>query len=576
MSKKIIDDSKAISRRNFIKTSVVLGGLSSVAILGGESFMTSAASGFERSGFRTKEQFDTIISNGLVYCGDGKAPLKADLGLKDGKISAIGKLGKSCREFIDAKGQAVSPGFIDIHTHTDTNLLEAPLGDSRLFQGVTSDIAGNCGGSPFPYSDAEYEAGKNTKPFGYPFWKNVDGFYDALRKNTIGINFKSYTGQGTLRHVVVGDNNVPCTPDQLKQMCYLLDQQIEMGSIGLSFGLEYTPGSYGSREEFVELLKVVAKNNALYAIHMRNEDDRVEEAITEAIGLARDSGARLEISHLKAQNEANWGKVPNMLKLIDDAVAGGMDICFDRYPYTAFSTGMTSFIPLNERQGSDAEILERLKDPVKSKAIGEYALSRIKRLGGPHCVLVAACFTPGNEKYSGKFIDECCTLSGMDVWPMIQYLLVSEKLGVQIAGFAMKESNLRAILNHPLAMVASDGSVYSPNGRLGTEMPHPRSYGTFPNYLGKYVRDEKFCDLQTAIYKCTGLPAHQLRLKNRGLLEVGYAADVVVFNTATIADIATYAKPHQFPRGIEHVFVNGAHEISGGKYTGCKLAGVIL
>ena len=570
------NNSKNISRRLFIEKTLAAGG---AAFFAGTGIAAAAEnlSGFKNfSGFTAKEQFDAIIANGLVYSGDGKAPIKADVGIAGGRITAIGELGENCKEYVDASGMAVSPGFIDIHSHTDTNLFLAPLGDSKIHQGITTDVGGNCGYSPFPVSDAEYVAKKNTLRHGFPFWQNIDGFYNALRKKTIGINYMSYTGQGDIRNAVVGSHNVACTQDQLKKMCEILETQMEMGSVGLSFGLEYAPGCYGSREEFIALLNVVAKYDGIFAIHMRNEDDRVEEAIAEAIDLAKITGTRLEISHLKAQNKNNWDKVPNMLKLIDAAAAEGLDIHFDRYPYTAFSTGMTSFIPLNERQGSDKEILDRLADPLMSKKIGDYALSRVKRLGGPHCVLVASCFTPGNEKYSGKFIDECCAISGLDVWPMIKHLLVSERLGVQMAGFAMKEENLRLILNHPLAMVITDGSVYSPEGELGKESPHPRSYGAFTNYLGKYVREKKFCDMQTAIYKCTGLPAHQLHLKERGLLVKGYAADVVVFNPDTVADAATYANPHQFSKGIEHVFVNGTHEISGGKYTGSKLAGEVL
>lgn len=571
MEKKLIDNSKEISRRNFLKTTIAAAGAMAIHHYG-------FAKAPEAQGFTTRERFDTILSNGIVYDGTGNAPFKGGIGLQDGKITAIGHdLGRSCGEYIDVKGCAISPGFIDIHGHTDTNLLECPFGDSKIFQGITSDIGGNCGGSPFPFSEATYMRRKNELRFGYPFWKDIDGFYDALRKNTMGLNYNSFVGHGELRDIAVGDYDVPATPEQLKLMCNILETQLEMGAVGLSFGLEYTPGSYGRTEEFIALLKVVAKHDKLYAIHMRNEDDRVEEAIIEAINLAKASGARLEISHLKAQNQNNWHKVPNMLKLIHEAEKEGVDIHFDRYPYTAFHTGLDCFIPLQQRQGSTDEILARLNNPVEEKIIKEYALGRVKRLGGPHCVLIAACFAPGNEKYTGKFLDECCEISGMDIWPTVKYLLESEKLNVNMAGFAMKEDNLRAILGDPLAMVITDGSVYSPEGRLGKEAPHPRSYGTYPNYLGKYVRDKHFCDLQTAIAKCTSLPARQLKLKDRGLLKVGYQGDVVVFDPATIADRSTYAQPHQFPQGIEHVFVNGSHEIANGRRVeNCRLAGVIL
>ena len=562
-----MENDKKMSRRGFLKTSVSAGALAGAASLLGGGFIASCT---------TREQFDTIITNGIVYCGDGKAPIKGDIGIKEGKIAAIGKIGKSCDKLIDAKGLAVSPGFIDIHTHTDTNLLQAPLGDSRIYQGVTTDIGGNCGDSPFPYSDAYYESRKGDMRYGFPFWQDIDGFYNALREKKIGINYKSYTGQGQLRSAVVGDKNVKATKEDIAKMCAILDKELEMGSLGLSCGLEYAPGSYASDEEIIELCKVVAKHNGLFAIHMRNEDDHVEEAIKEALDIARKSGARLEISHLKAQNEPNWHKGPNMIKLIEDARSSGVDVTFDRYPYIAFSTGLTTFIPLELRDGSNADILKRLNNKATSDKIGAYAESRVKRLGGAQNVLIAACFNPENSAYSGKNIAQCCEISGMEVWPMIRHLLISENLGVQMSCFAMTEDNVRMFLSHKLGMPASDGSVYSPQGPLSTEIPHPRSYGTFQRFFGKYVREDKICDLATGIYKCTALPASRIGLKDRGLIAVNYAADIVVFNPDTIIDTADYSNPHQLGKGIEHVIVNGQHTIENGVYNGCELKGCVL
>ncbi|MEG1483838.1 MAG: D-aminoacylase [Bacteroidales bacterium] len=572
---KSIEGNKQLTRRDFLKTSAIAAGAFGAAAIGG-----SAIAGFF-TGCTSKEHFDTIISNGVIYCGDGKNPIKGAIGIINGKIKAIGNLGsinnlaENCKKVIDAKGLAVSPGFIDIHSHTDTNLFEAPLGDSRIFQGITSDIGGNCGDSPFPYSDEYYATKVDSKRFGAPFWQDIDGFYEALRKQKIGINYKSYTGQGQLRSAVVGNNNVPYTQGQLNKMCNILEKEMEMGSVGLSCGLEYAPGSYATNKEIEELCKVVAKHNGLFAIHMRNEDDKVEESVAEAISIARNTGVRLQISHLKAQNAANWHKAPALIKQIEDAKALGVDIAFDRYPYIAFSTGLTSFIPLNDRQGSNEEVLARLRNNIKAAEIGEYAISRINRLGGPQNVLIAACSAPQNSIYSGKNIEECSKLSGLKTWPIIRELLISENLGVQIVGFAMKEENVQLFLTHPLGMPASDGSVYSPKGPLGNEMPHPRSYGTFPRFFGKYVREDKICDLQTAVYKCTALPASRINLKERGLLKQGYAADIVIFNPTTIIDVATFNNPHQFPNGIEHVLVNGNHTIERGKFIG-ELSGVVL
>ncbi|MHC1690485.1 MAG: amidohydrolase family protein [Bacteroidales bacterium] len=535
-----------ISRRGFIKSSLLAG----------------AALGFGFDGLaniRVNNRFDTIIKNGVIYSGNLREPVRGDLGIKNGKISAIGDLGESADVTVDAGGKAVSPGFIDIHTHTDSNLFDAPLGDSKIYQGVTLDIGGNCGDSPFPSKK----------------WESAGKFFDDLRSEGRGINYGSFLGQGSLRSRFVGDNNVPATADQLKEMKRYIDEQMEMGATGISCGLEYTPGSYADEKEITELCKVVAKHNGLFAIHMRNEDDRVEAALDEAIRIATGAGVKLQVSHLKAQNAANWHKAPDLLKRIEKAQKAGLNIAFDRYPYIAFSTGMSTFIPINDRQGTTEEVVARLRDTEQSKKIGDYAKSRIERLGGPKNVVVTSCRQPQNKRFIGLNVEECAKLTSMNSWEFIRELLIEENANIDIIGFAMREENVKLFLSHPLGMPASDGSVYSPVGRLGESMPHPRSYGTFPRFFGKYCRDEKLMSLSEAVQKATALPASRLGLRKRGLLEIGYHADVVVFDSEKIIDTATFASPHQFAKGIEHVFVNGIYTIKEGKPTG-KLGGVIL
>ena len=552
-----------MNRRDFLKTSV----------LGAAALGFTGVTGCKVT---SRHSFDAIIKNGVIHAGDGKAPIQGDIAIRDGKIAAIGKdLGTNAGTVIDANGLVVSPGFIDIHTHTDTNLFDAPKGDSRIFQGITSEVGGNCGYCPFVYSDEAWEGRKDRPRHGGPAWRDIDGFYQRLTENKIGINYSSLVGHGDVREAVVGPYNVKTSEEDLKKMGEILDRQLEMGAIGLSYGLEYAPGCYCDTREMVEMNKVVKKHNALYTIHMRNEDDHVLEAMDEAIEAARQSGARLEISHLKAQNPANFDKIDEMLGKIDKARAEGIDIAFDRYPYTAFSTGFTSFIPIELRDGTSEDIYRRLNDKAACEKIKKYAYSRLERFGGPQQVVVAGCNDPANAVYAGKNLAECCKISGMNEWEMIRYLLISEKLEVNQATFAMKEENLKKIYAHPLSMPASDGSVYSPEGPLGKELPHPRSYGTFPRFFEKFVREDKVLDLPTAIWKCTGLPASRIKLKERGLLVPGYAADITVFDPETIADRSTYAQPHQFPAGIAHVFVNGVHTIKEGAHTGA-LPGIIL
>ena len=555
-----------LSRRKFIQASVSAGALFGLGVTKPLSAM--------RAKVRGASSFDLLIKNGLIFTGDGRMPISGDLGIKDGKIAAIGDLGDTADQVVDATGRAVSPGFIDIHSHTDTNLFTIPAGDSKLFQGVTTDVGGNCGGSPFPYSDAEYAQQKEQMRFGHPFWQHVDGFYEALEKNKIGINYASFTGQGRLRSLAVGENAIAATPDQMKQMKDILAKQMELGCMGMSSGLTYTPGAYASNDEITELCKVVADYNGLFCIHMRSEGDQVEESLRDTIDISRRSGVRLQISHLKTMYADNWHKMPLLLKMIDEAAASGVDVAFDRYPYIASSTGLSGFVPLQERQGRRDEIIARLKDPQKVKEIARFSACRIDKVGGPQNVVIISSRQEENAKYIGKTLQECSELSGLEVSEFIRQLLISENMNVSYIGFSMSEENLKLLYTHPLAMVGSDGSVNTPSTDSNS-LPHPRSYGTFTRFLGTYTREQKVVDLQTAIYKMSALPASRLRLKDRGLLIPGYRADIVIFDPETVCELSTYSQPHQFNKGIEHVFVNGVWTLKNALYTGA-LAGTVI
>ena len=554
-----------LSRRKFIHSSALAGVTIGLGIANPYRMQARA---------KGASSFDILIKNGLIFTGDGRAPIPGDLGIKDGKIAAIGNLGDTADQLVDAAGHAVCPGFIDIHSHTDTNLFTFPAGDSKLFQGVTTDVGGNCGSSPFPYSDADFARQKGQMRFGYPYWQHIDGFYESLEKNRIGINYASFTGQGRLRAVAIGENPAVATPDQIKLMKEFLTKQMELGSMGMSCGLTYIPGIYSSNDEITELCKVVAEFDGLFCIHMRSEGDQVEESLRETIDIARNSGVRLQISHLKTMYADNWSKMPLLLKMIDEAVASGVDVAFDRYPYIASSTGFSGFIPLQARQGSLAEVVARLNDPEKALEIDRFSASRIEKMGGPQNVLIVSSKKEENAKYIGKNLQECSELSELTVPEFIRYLLASENMSVSYIGFSMSEDNLRLLYTHSLAMLGSDGSVLSPSTTSNSQ-PHPRSYGTFTRFLGTYVREQKVVDLQKAIYKMTALPASRLRLKDRGLLIPGYRADVVVFDPETVCELSTYAQPHQFNKGIEHVFVNGVWTVKHTRYTGA-LAGSVI
>lgn len=549
-----------ITRRDFVKT----GSVVALGVLVGCS---------------VNNRFDIIIQNGLVFDGSGVPGNKTDLGIKGDKISAIADLSTATADLIiDARGLAVSPGFIDIHTHTDTGLLVNPNAESKIHQGVTTEVSGNCGASPFPLNDEDFEEfDKNLfERYGiHVTWRDITGFLNALEEKQISFNYATLTGHGDLRSYVVGKNDVEPTAEQLKQMKETLFRSMENGSFGLSTGLEYAPGSYAKTDELIELCRTVAKQNGIYATHIRNEDDRVEEAVEEAIRICREANVSTEISHLKACNKNNWHKVDHLLEMVQNATNSGMPVNADRYPYIAYGTGLTVFLPLWSRQGNTDEILARLQDMELIPKIRQHAENRGKRIGGWDRVVISFCFSDKNKILEGKSIQDCTEITGKEPFEFIRDILVEERNRVSIVGFAMDEDNLKKVLSAPHIMVGSDGSAVSPIGKLSEGKPHPRYYGTFPRVLGKYCREEKIFNLATALKKMTSMPADKLGLKNRGYIKKGYFADITIFNPETVIDNATFLNPHQFPTGIEYVIVNGSVTVKNGEHTG-KRAGEIL
>ncbi len=551
--------SQKINRREFIKTGMtVTAGL--------------------MVGCSLRNRFDIIIKNGLVTDGSGSGFLKSDIGIKGDKISAIADLGPATADHvIDAAGLVVCPGFIDIHTHTDTELLVNPNAESKIHQGITTEVSGNCGYAPFPLNDNDFgELEEELSKKGYHVtWRDISGFLQALENRKISLNYVTLTGHGMLRSYVVGRNDVVPTSQQMDKMKQLLDETLQKGSFGLSTGLEYAPGSYAKTKELIELSRVVTKRGGIYATHMRNEDDRVEEAVQEALDICRQAEVSLQISHLKACNRNNWSKVDHLLEMIRAASDEGLPVHADRYPYDAWSTGLSALLPLWAREGETREMLARLSDPRQSADIEAYAEKRSTNIGGWDRLVINSCFSEENKRYEGKSISECSQITGLSPFEFIKKLMVEEKSRVNIMGFAMDEGNLKKVLSSPLVMVGSDGSAVAPYGKLAEGKPHPRYYGTFPRVLGRYSREEKVFALETAVRKMTSMPAKKLGLKQRGILEKNYYADIVVFNPETVMDRATYLEPHQYPTGIEYVIVNGRITIRKGEHTG-EHAGKVL
>lgn len=524
------------------------------------------------------DKLDLLITGGLIYDGSGQPAMIGDLGIKDGKIVARGDLkNKSATRKIDATNFVVAPGFIDFHSHSDEELLLGAEAQSKIRQGVTTEIIGQDGGSVAPLTEKMRAKWNESLKASYGVeadWHDFAGYFQHLEKGGIITNVASMVGQGSLREYVVGEDNRLATPEEIAQMQTLAREAFRQGAYGISSGLEYTPGSFASTEEIIAVCKAM-NGRGIYSTHMRNEDDAVLDAVDEAIRIARESGVALNISHLKAQNPKNWQKVPSILDKLDQARAAGTQVTCDRYPYIAYNTGLSSLFPLWSREGGSEKFIARLQDPALQDRLRQGAAGKVTNLGGWQTVMIASLSkNPEREKYEGKNLAEL-SQDGTDPFKLLIELVIKEEGGGSMVGFGMSEEELAGVLKYPQAMVASDGSALAISGKLRFGNPHPRSFGTFPRVLGKYAREEKLFNLAEAIRKMTSLPASALGLKNRGTLQVGNYADVVIFSAEQVIDLAQWTAPQQYPAGIQYVVVNGEVVIERGEFNG-KLAGKVL
>lgn len=556
-----------LSRRDFIKNSSRIAG---IGFLGGS---------FLLKGCQTKQDFDLVIKNGLIYDGLGSSPILADIGIQGNTIGKIGIIpsGKGKR-VIDANGFSISPGFIDAHDHTDCGLLVNPKAESAVRQGITTLVSGNCGSSPFPIAEEIYEEFKENLKETYQIqldWIDLKGFFSRLEQTGTALNYATLVGQGTIRGAVVGFNDRAAKPDELEKMKSLVQENIKDGAIGLSSGLEYAPGSYASKEEMIELCQVVSRMKGVYASHMRSEGDYLIESLDETVEVGRRTGVRLQISHFKAAYPRNWHKLDAAFSKLEQAQQEGISIFCDRYPYTAGSTGLNFYFPLWARQGTTEEFITRLKDPTLESRIRAHVRSQEEKIGAWDKVFITSVLTDKNQKFQGKNILQAAQESRKEPFEFMRDILIEEKNQVGMVVFMMDEENLKRVLSHPLVGIGCDGSAIAPYGLLGGGKPHPRSYGTFPRVLGKYIREEKILTTEEMIKKMTSIPAERFGFSGRGKLQTGYFADLVIFDEEKIIDKATYEEPHQYPVGIEYVLVNGQMVVESGNHTGL-LPGKIL
>ncbi len=503
--------------------------------------------------------FDLIITGGKVISGTGGPWFWADVGIDRGRIVAVGHLeGRDARQVIDARGRMVSPGFIDIHSHSDTNLLINPGAESKIRQGVTTEVIGQCGNSAAPTQPERIAEMKKQLADSCNMqdltWSSMEDYLALLESLGTAVNCMALVGHGNIRRMVVGEEDRQPTSDELQRMGGMLRESMEAGAAGMSSGLIYPPGVYCDTPELSELAEVLGEYGGIYFTHIRNEGERQEQSLEEAIEIGKAGGCPVQVSHLKLVGESNWGQATRALEQLERARCEGLDIAADQYPYIATATGLTASLPAWAHDGGREAMLSRLRDADQRRALKE-------DMPGPDegwdRLMVSRAASEANEECEGMSIADIADHRGLDPRDAVFNLLLEEEGNVGSVRFGLSEDDVREIMVHPLVMVGSDGSALSPRGMLGRGKPHPRSYGTFPRVLGKYAREEAIMPLELAVAKMTSRPAARLGLWDRGLLSPGFWADVVVFDPETVRDGATFTDPHRFPLGIDYVLVNG-------------------
>ena len=525
---------------------------------------------------------DVKIEGGTVIDGTGRGGSRTDIGVRDEAIVAVGDLSReNAGRTLNASGRVVAPGFIDMHSHSDWRLWGNRRAESKIRQGVTTEVVGNCGFSPAPTSVEfldEMRAFALFIPSGMDFsWRSVGDYLRAFDRDGTALNVVQLVGHGTLRVAAMGFARREPTAAELKTMQRLMTDAMNDGAWGLSTGLIYAPGSFATTDEIVTIAKSAARYRGFYASHIRGEGATLLDAVREAIEVGRQAQIPVQISHVKAAGRPHWGKVAEALTLIDAARAEGLDVMGDAYPYTASSTSLRTALPDWALEGGVSAMLERLqssdaRERIRKDMERPGGHSIMDRMGWEN-VMIAWC--PKRKDAEGKRVSQIAAERRLNPIDAVFELLRDADGVASMILFQLDEGDFRRAITHPAVMVGSDGSSLSISGEMSTGKPHPRSYGTFPRVLGHYARDERVLSLAEAVHKMTGLPARRLGLRDRGEIRPGAKADLVVFDAKRVADQATYEDPHRYPVGIEHVLVNGRFVIKDGEHTG-SLPGRVL
>jgi N-acyl-D-amino-acid deacylase len=527
--------------------------------------------------------FDLVITNGHIIDGTGSPWYSGDIGIRDGKVAAIGNLSDAPRKrTIDAAGKVVAPGFIDMLGQSELTIMVDPRLPSKIFQGITTEITGE-GSSIAPLNDAIIQSDRD----GYahynitPDWRTFRQYFARLEKQGIGINVADYVGATQVRRLVIGDNDKQPTPEQLDQMKALVRDAMKDGTIGVSTSLEYAPAPYAKTAELIALAAEGGKFGGIYSTHMRNESDSVLDAIDEALRIGHEAHVPVEIWHIKVAGKNNWGRMPEVVAKINAARAAGSDVTADTYAYTAWFNDFSAFIPQWAHDGGTAKLVERLKDPATRERIRKDMLTPSKNwdnewqeIPDASAVMIGVVQNPKALPLQGKRLSEIAKEWNKDPIDALFDILIEDP-STGVAVFGMSQPDVTLALQQPWVSIDNDSSGTSPEGILGQEHPHPRAYGTFPRILRKYVREDHSLTLEDAIRKMSALPAQRLRFTDRGVLKAGMWADVVIFDPATIRDLATFDNPNQLSEGMEYVLVNGVPVIDQGKMTG-SLPGKVL
>jgi len=538
--------------------------------------------------------FDIVVTNGHVIDGTGSPWYSGDIGIRDGRIAAIGNLSTELRKkTLDAKGLVVAPGFIDMLGQSELTILVDPRLPSKIYQGITTEITGE-GGSIAPQNDALIQADHDAYDHFKitPNWHSFSEYFARLEKQGMGINLATYVGATQVRRMVLGDADVQPTGDQLERMKELVRQGMREGAVGLSTSLMYPPAPYARTEELIALAGEASKFGGIYASHVRSEGDGILDSLDEAIRIGREARIPVEIWHFKVGGKNNWGRMAEAIAKVNAARASGIDIAADTYAYTAWFNDFSAFIPPWAHDGGKEKLIERLKDPATRKRIREDMLAprhpwdnEWQEIPGPEAILISVVQNPKLRPLLGKTLAEVAALwmkdppaqgrPEADAMDTLMDFLIEDDAFTSVAVFAMSEPDVALALQQPWVSFDNDSEGTSPEGILGMDHPHPRAYGTFPRILRKYVREETKLTLEDAIRKMSALAAQRMRLADRGVLKTGMWADVVVFDPATIRDLATFDQPNQLSEGMRFVLVNGVPVIAEGKMTGA-LPGKVL